>query len=86
MCNEEKRKLFESVQKYARDEGKIKAIIHEQMIIKVIDEHTKLGDKKRDGSLIKRALAEERKNQLDMQAKIVKQQRMQEERERDEQR
>ena len=78
--------MFEAERERAQEEGKMRALMHDQIIKKVIEENGKLEERKREESLMKRALADERKKDLDRQAEMIRQQKIQEEKERDEQR
>jgi len=84
--NEEKRRMFEYEREEKNQEAKMRAEMHAVLIKKVIDENANQGEAKRSESLMKRAVADERKIQLDRQAERQRQIRVLEEREKEEKR
>ena len=86
MRNEEKRKLFEFERQKKMEEAKKLAEQHAQMIQKVLEENQKLLEDKKEKFHMKKALAEERKRELDLLAEAELRRQQEEERLKEESR
>jgi len=82
--NEEKKKLFEYERQKKMEETKRLAEQHAQMIQKVLEDNAQLQEEKKEKFKIKKALAEERKKELDLLAEAELKKQMEEDREKEE--
>jgi len=84
MKNEEKRKLFEYERQKKLEETKRLAEQHALLIQKVLEDNAKLQEEKKEKFNIKKALAEERKRELDILAEAELKKQMEEDRMKEE--
>lgn len=84
--NEEKRKQFERELEYKKYENKMKAQEKAETIKQVLEENKHMEEKKREDFYYKKMLAEERKRELDAIAAIERKEKIQAEKDKDNQR
>jgi hypothetical protein len=84
--NEERRKAFELEKEQKAEETRMRAEMHAQLIKKVLEGNSKNLEERREQSLAKRSMADDRKRELDRIAEIERKQKLEAEREKEEQR
>ena len=84
MKNEEKRKLFEYERQKKLEETKRLAEQHALLIQKVLEDNAKMQEEKKEKFNMKKALAEERKRELDILAEAELKKQMEEDRMKEE--